>query len=309
MKIQKVFSFRIFGKVLFYLSMLYFGHQIYNFYKEVKISNEISSVFKQINATNNYPTGDKKIIIDSVRNDIVKQVQNSYIFNKYGKEYLLDSLRTVTIKFIEPTGDFIVRDNTIAIFIKLDGFEKHFEDNFLSYFFNIQSSKKNVILINSDHMDDDDLAEVITHEIYHYVDMLLGDKDYLSTNLELSKFVDEKIINDKHYLTYKAFIILNGGNNIIKINKENTRLKSLIKDISTMTVDNIEYLSSNEEIFARWKTFKCKLVNLGYIDKMETNLTTSIMSDYSDNSVSLMDLDLLLILDWSKIVEMDNLIK
>lgn len=295
-----------FKDVLFYvgLSAIIFGQPVYKLYNGAKNFYEVKKIYNIVNSTENYPTGEEKIFIDSVRSDIISQVKSSNLFSKVNKGYILDSLKNVTIKIVEPTGNLVVSKNSAAVFIKLGDFEELVKGNFLFKHFDMHSSKKNVILINRNHINDKDLSEIITHEIYHYVDVLLGSNKELSTTLGLSKFVDNKIIDDENYLTYKATLMFGMGKTL------SAYMKSLIKDLSIMTVDNISYLSKDEEIFARWKTFKGKLVKMGYVDSLETPITSLEVSKYvKDNDISLMDLDILLTLDWSKMEELDNLIR
>lgn len=295
--------------ILLYFSLLYIGSHGYLFYKDIKNMKEISKVYKVVNASDNYPSGKEKQLIDSVRYQIVNQVKNSDLFKKFGqnREYIIDSLETATIKFIEPTGKLVFKDDHIAMFIKLGELENvvrdRFKDNLLYKYFDLQSAKKNVILISKEHINDEDLDEILIHEIYHYVDRLLGDNKDISETLGLSKYVDAGIIDNKDYLNFKASLMYNYKN-------KNEYLDKLLSDIAEYTVTNFDYLSSDDEIFARWKAFKSKLVKYGYIDKLEDSIDTYDISKYiKDKKVNLTDLDILLIIDWDKMEELDNLIK
>ena len=198
------------------------------------------------------------------------------------------------MKFIEPTGKLILNKKNVALFIKLGDLEKILNDD------RFRSSKKNMILINIKHINDDDLSEVLTHEIYHYVDVLL---DNISDKLELSKFVDKNIINDKNYLNYKAALLLDADTKNL-----NNYISDLIADIAINTVDNIEYLSDDGEIFVRWKSFKSKMVKLGYLKSLSDKIDQREITKYlQNNKVSLTDLDILLVLDWNKMEELDSL--
>lgn len=72
--------------------------------------------------------------------------------------------------------------------------------------------------------NDDDLVNTLVHEIYHYVDALLGQKGDLSVELNLPQFIDKSVKDkDENYIHRKYASIFGArfnksGQEIKKIN-------------------------------------------------------------------------------------------
>ena len=289
----------------FLLSLLigYIGYSNINkIYKDYKQNKEIHYLYNIINSTTNYPTGEEKEIIENTRNEVIDQIKQSDLFNKFGKPYIIDSIKTATIKIADIDIDIISSD-VAAAYIYLEPFTKQLQshDNFKD----IKTTKSNVILINKNFLDSNDLSDMLTHEIYHYVDKLY-DSIYVSTKLDLSQFIDKKIQN-KNYLKNK-FSIINTG--IPYDELKDDKLKDLIiQYFDTYDKGDIEYLTKPEEIYARWKTLKSKLIDSKIIQDYKNIITTKDIIKFSlDHKLGKEDLDLLLMIDLNKVEELDKLI-
>lgn len=289
----------------FLLSLLigYIGYTNVNkIYKDYKQNKEVHYLYNIINSNTNYPTGKEKEIIENTREKVIDQIKQSDLFNKFGKSYIVDSIKNATIKIADIDIDLISKD-VAAAYIYLEPFTKQLQS--YDKFKDIKTTKSNVILINKGYLDNADLSDMLTHEIYHYVDKLY-DSTYISTKLDLSKFVDERIKSNK-YLKNK-FAILNTG--IPYDELKDDKLKDLIGEyFDTYDKEDIEYLTKPEEIYARWKTLKSKLIDSEIIEDYKSIVTTKDIINFSlKHKLGKEDLDLLLMIDLNKVEELDKLI-
>ena len=295
-----------FMDIVMYLSLLFAGNSTYNTFNDYK---EINKLYTIVNSASYNGTSEQKQLVDSLKKNIIEQVRISPKFNKDIKSYILDSLQNITIKFANPTGEKLFKENSAAVYMNLVEVKKALS-NHLAYYpiLKINStSKENIIIVNKKYENDEDLPNMLVHEIYHYVDALLGQKVELSRELNLSQFIDKNIDGqDKDYVIRKYSSIYG-----VKFSETNTRIKELLKELSNKTINHIEYLKLPEEIFARWKTFKSYMVKKGDIKDMNSPVDKDLFIEYvssiKPSNMNTEDLEFLLIIDWDKIPELDKL--
>lgn len=288
-----------FWDVALYLSLLYTS------YNTVSNFREINKLYTIVNSASYNGTPDQKHQIDSLKKNIIEQIKISPKYNKDIKSYILDSLQNITIKFADPTGKNILKATTGALYMNLSIFKKHLDKNIIYSTFNIsKTSKENIIIVNKLYENDSDLANMLIHEIYHYVDALLGQKNNLSKELNLSQFIDQNIKDDNENYISRKYAAIFGK----KFNEISPKSQELFKELSNTTIDMIKYLKSPEELFVRWKTFKSYMVQKGYIKDMNSPVNTDLLMTYISNikHQNSQDLEFLLIIDWDKIEELDN---
>lgn len=289
----------------FLLSLLigYIGYSnVSKYYKDYKYNKEIHYLYDVINSTSNYPTGEEKKIIEDTREKIIDQVKQSKLFNKFGKPSIIDSIKTATIKIADINID-LIGDEVAASYIYLEPFTKKIQA--LDKFKDIKSTKSNVILVNRKFLESNELAGMLTHEIYHYIDRLY-DSAYISKKLDLSRFKDDKL-NDKEYLKRKL-AVLKFGLPYDKI--KDTELKNSFTDLVNLyNQEDFDYLTKSEEVFARLKSLKMSMVDAGILDNYNDKLTKSNIIEFAlDSKLNLQDFDLLMIIDLDRISELDDLI-
>jgi len=295
-----------FMDIVMYLSLLFAGNSTYNTFNDYK---EINKLYTIVNSASYNSTYEQKQLVDSLKKNIIEQVRISPKFNKDIKSYILDSLQNITIKFANPTGEKLFKENSAAVYMNLVEVKKALS-NHLAYYpiLKINStSKENIIIVNKKYENDEDLPNMLVHEIYHYVDALLGQKVELSRELNLSQFIDKNIDGqDKDYVIRKYSSIYG-----VKFSETNTRIKELLKELSNKTINHIEYLKLPEEIFARWKTFKSYMVKKGDIKDMNSPVDKDLFIEYvssiKPSNMNTEDLEFLLVIDWDKIPELDKL--
>lgn len=288
--------------ILFYLSLLYIGHHGYDYYKGY---SNLKKFYNEVNSQLNIPVGEDKNKIEEIRNNTISQIENSDLFNNYNKKILIDSLKNINIHFITIREGDIIEESVAAMFIQIDSLTEDIKKSYLFKYADLESNYNNIILINNNNKDDENLPEMLTHEIYHYVDALL---DKLSSKIDFTEFIDINITKEdnKRYLIDKMSRLF--SLNKEKLNKSE-KVQNIILQLTNSIAQDIDYLSKNQEIFARWKTLKSKLQKYGYIEHISDKINSDIIYDYmNSDDYNYLDLEILLILDINKIDKLDNLI-
>ena len=267
--------------------------------KDVKLYN----MYHQINSPASNPKEEEIGLIESIREKVISNVQSSDLFNKFGKKYVIDSLKKVAFKVVNSRDYYSNIDKiSMACYINLPSFKAtSIESPLLS-----EPSMDNLIVINRDFIKKDDYPQILTHEIYHYLDKLLAKNGsrYLSNEIDMSQFIDLKI-KDKDY-AIKKFLLINCFD--IK-NHPNDIIYQYGNDWYKMKKDEISYYGSDVELFARWKTFRTKLIEMRYT-KDGKSITLDDISNYIiSKSTDGDDIELLYIINLSKIDEIENIIK
>lgn len=288
-------------EIILSLAILYSTYNIhagYNSYSEVK------QLYNVVNSSEYNPAVKEKELIERIKEKLITIVEQSSKFDKKNKSYILDSLRKITIKIAEPTGENIFKKSNIAIFLKLGDFEEKIKKSSIIYkIADFKSSKENVILINRKYIHDEDIADNIAHEIFHYVDNLLSnDGNYISDKLNLSKFVDKKL-NDENYAFAKLRIII--APNIVNLKQ---KYVNLIKEILKINMKKLNYYSNPSELFVRWKIIKLSMVTTNYIKDMNSDVTYNILYKFiKSEKLTAPDIEFLFTIDWHRIEEFNKI--
>jgi len=241
---------------------------------------------------------DNQRYIDSIKFETIQKVKYSNLYKKNKKPYIIDSLNNISIKLSVPIGKLIMSKHTAGIFVNME--ELSIKLNGHTYFKKLKSNKRYIILINNRYLNDIDLAEIITHELYHYLDELMYN---ISDTINKYNIVDEKLLNEDDLIDKIAFLY------DIEQDDITPHYKEIILSLSGHILDKKSYLSKNQEIFTRWKTFKSKLVDLNHIEDVNSIVHKSTIKKYIDISkYNISDLELLLILDLDKLETLDKLV-
>lgn len=202
-----------------------------------------------------------------VKQRIINDVKESELFAKYGKDYILDSLQKVNIIITDKD----IFDGSRGFYIHLPNILEHFKIINLLTFYKKPNSD-NIIFIHNKTLEDKAFDYVLTHELYHYVDKLLENRnEVLFTNYDsLNKIEIERklqIIIDKDVLDIM-------------------RKSNFDKDIINELLDNKEYLTSNKEIFARVNTLRSNMKKEGIIQNINQELNDVLIKNYITNNIT-----------------------
>lgn len=231
-------------------------------YKDYSYYNNLLTI---INSDKSIPNSKELAKVNAVRLEVIENIKNSNKFDKFNKSFIIDSIRNIKFKFVD-TIDF-ASDGTVGCYINLEPISKKYYKNLLP---NI--SDNNFIIIDRRLIDKPYIAEIISHEIYHYFDKLSGNEDkYYSEINKVDDIIDKKAINDEKYSCNKMSLIMTGYKYDLLSPELKTDILSMIK---TLNKDK-DYYSSNKELFARWKSFKGKLLKDKLINNINDIVTLS----------------------------------
>ncbi len=268
---------------------------------QIKNYKAIKSVYNDV--TNSVlPTKSENDTINKIREDIINIIKSDNTFLKFNRPYILDSLKTIQFKIIDKIDIGQDDDIAAACFLDIKSAKKSWLYDFISKDNSI--SRDNFIIISRESMKDKILADYIVHEMYHFLDKLLGDDEHhLSNDINSKNIIDKKVLTDKKWALDKLSMI----STTYKYDDLTPELKNLISQKYDNIMSRKKYLASESELFARWKTYKHNLVKNGFISNINQKITPDIMvksfdiydKDYKTKDLNLMahNTDLLFFID------------
>ena len=160
------------------LGLLYVGTKTFKDYKHVE------KIFTVINSSSSIPSKSESLKLEQIRSEVIKNIKESDIFNRFDKPFIIDSISNIEFKVIDK--DIIDRPNGVAVgvYISLSKMKSKWKYKYLD-----KPKSDNFILILRSQMDSPDLSETVVHEIYHYFDNLSGNSDI---EYSKNKTIDEK---------------------------------------------------------------------------------------------------------------------
>ncbi len=263
-------------------------------WREFKIAKE---VYDTVNSTSSTPNKEEKEYIEKIRSEVINKVRESNLFKKFDKQYIIDSLSTIQFKMVDSTISF--SKDASATYVYISPLKKKYK-----YLLNAPESE-NFIIIKRSNMNDPNYPSVIVHELYHYFDRLITNTDDRYSNIaDISKYVDKDIKNEK-YAKKKIMALM------LFVNKGGEDEKSLTNDIYNDYISSKEYYTSDNELFARYKTLKFNMLKDNIIKDINQTPTIEDLANYLFNIDGLKRLEhlyLLLSIDLGKLKELDSLI-
>src|SRR5690606_19555579 len=131
---------------------------------------------------------------------------------------------------------------------------------------NTKTKKLSPLVILSDKLiKDDNIRTVIRHELYHYIDYLIGNDDYRSKSLD----IDNYLVYDETKYYMRISMILFGE---IKEMYSYEEVIS-VNYVADIYLNNITYFCSHEELFVRYHGMKKRMVELSIIENINDNIT------------------------------------
>lgn len=237
-------------------------------YKDIRDLRDARKIYSDITNPSSIPTPSERSTIDSIKNDLIAKVESSDLFNRFGKKYIIDSLKNTQFRVVD---DIPIKFNGVILGMYID--IKKIKDEKKYKFLEIPKGD-NFILIRRDKMNEPDFPETIIHELYHYLDRLYSKDtnrrgiDLMSSNMDINSILDQRLF-DKQYACNKLSILLSGE----KYRTLPPNMKGNVDDLYDILMDNRGYYASNGEVFARWQTFKHRLVNNDIIKTTSQTIT------------------------------------
>lgn len=291
-------------EILVSLVILFGARKAINTYREY---DYLKSVYSKINSKESIPTKEESEKLESIRLNLIEDIESDDKWDKFDKTGILDSIRNIKFKVMD--SDKYINDISLACYINIESMKNN--RKYLKPFLNTPS-ENDVIAIRRDVLDRKDISLVVSHELYHYLDKLI------KLNKEFSNFIDWKVKSDDQYASKKYSIlsknaIIDFSSNIDLFSMSNKSgqevdLYQICKDYVDPYKDKFKYYSSNKEVFARWFTLKTDMFRKGIISNVSQDIKIEDISRYLDKCNEMGDfdseyecLDIMMVLDWSKL--------
>jgi len=266
-------------------------------YREYKT---LKKIYTAVNSPTSIPSGEDAILIGRIKNEVLSDIEKSNLFNKFGKQFVLDSIRNTNFKIVD-TIDFLESEEgymTLACFLDISRIKNQIKNHLLNV-----PSGDNFIIIQRSTMTKPNIASTITHEIYHYLDKLIGDDNDYSRKSKLSRFIDTRV-DDKEAAIRKLSIILFEE-------LPDTKKMDILLDTYNDISNDRKYFSSDVEIFARYKTLKHDMVRQGVLSDSNEKLTIRKIAEFlsrCEPDEKLRNFRFIFYLDLGKLDELDKIL-
>ena len=80
------------------LGLLYVGTKTFKDYKHVE------KIFTVINSSSSIPSKSESLKLEQIRSEVIKNIKESDIFNRFDKPFIIDSISNIEFKVIEISG-------------------------------------------------------------------------------------------------------------------------------------------------------------------------------------------------------------
>lgn len=279
------------GNLLLALGIAYFGVAKWKEYSKIK------DIYTVVNSDKSIPSKEESEYIEKIRTEVIEEIKGSNLFKKFNKQYIIDSLSTIQFRVVDSTIVFSENSKACYLYIKpIKGKYKYL----LS-----EPSGENFIIINRKGMKDSNYVSSVVHEIYHYFDKLVdsGNRRY-SEIVDISQYVD-KNINNENYTKKKIMALM------LFVNASGKDENDIVNAIYDDYMSNKEYYTSDNELFARYKTLKSDMLKDGIIYNINQTPTIEDLANYLIGVKGIKRVEhlyLLLSIDLKRLKELDSLI-
>lgn len=306
---EKYSTFQVNEKIswknlLIALSLCYLGD------KEIKNLKVAKAMYNDISNADT-PTKRDNEIIEQIRKDVIDIVQSDNTFIKFNRPYIIDSLKTIQFKIIDEIDDGESTGRSAACYLNLDNIKSNWRYKHIFKYNNI--NRDNFIIIGRQYINEKGLPNYITHEMYHFLDRMLGDNGMSLSAIEnpTENIVDKNVLTNKKWALKKLSLISSGQ----KYSELPDDLKRQVEEDYNYIMSNKNYYTSNSELFARWKAYKTFLLNRGFISNINQKMTTEelvkSLDIYNknrkevDGNILLANIDLLFFIDFQKVQDIN----
>jgi hypothetical protein len=206
-----------------------------------------------------------------------------------------------------------IADGSAGSFINLELIKKRTKTE-IKWFVR-EPLENNLITIRRDILNKQESELIIIHELYHYIDKLIGINGGTG-NYNFNQFIDTNItLSNKDYVAKKYAILVRNSmveNNtkekiedfeLLDDDNQKVDIYPLCKQIIDSFLKNKRYYASNPEIFARWLTLKTDMIQNNIIPNDKQIITLSDIENYLKHKPENKNQchDILLIIDWESL--------
>lgn len=209
---------------------------------------KLHHLYSEINSDKSIPNSNEERIIDTIRQNVISNIKSSNLFKKLNREFIIDSITNIQFKLL---------DSIDIGSMDADGVYIHIDKKLQSSFARNEPNSNNYIIIKRDLLNDSDVSDVISHEIYHYFDVLSGNNG----NHDIKKLLDKRVLIDKKYALNKISLI----SCLTYYDSLTPQISNDMNELYGDYMKNKNYYLGSDEVFARWNSFKYKLLKDGFI--------------------------------------------
>lgn len=238
-------------------------------YADVKLYREVKKIMDVVNSTQSDPLQREQQFIDSIKKEFTAKVKMEKLFSETQKEWIIDSLKTIQFKVID--SGLLDETNARACFINLHYLKEKVKGRKLVALAldDFPNNSNFIILKRSYITTDPTYKRSVIHELSHYYHDLI--KGAVMEVPNMSDYVDKRISDDLYM--QKKIRSLFGINGDIEDKKKSEIVKLLVRSILAELRKNEEYLTSEDELYARFKTLKHHMHQQGFIKDMKQPVT------------------------------------
>lgn len=238
-------------------------------YADVKLYRGVKKIMDVVNSTQSDPLQREQQFIDSIKKEFTTKVKMEKLFSETQKEWIIDSLKTIQFKVID--SGLLDETNANACFINIDPLKEKIKGRKLvSLALDDFPDNSNFIILKRDYITKDPTYKMsVVHELSHYYHHLIRE-----AQMEVPKMTDflDKRISDDSYMQKKIRSLF-GINGDIEDKKKSEIVKVLVRSICVELRQNEEYFTSEDELYARFKTLKHQMYEQNIIKDMKQPVT------------------------------------
>ena len=86
-------------------------------YKDIRDLRDARKIYSDITNPSSIPTPSERSTIDSIKNDLIAKVESSDLFNRFGKKYIIDSLKNTQFRVVD---DIPIKFNGVILGMYID---------------------------------------------------------------------------------------------------------------------------------------------------------------------------------------------
>lgn len=275
---------------------------LYHGAKDLKTAKSINHIYQVVNSPKSDPTESEKKTFDAIRKQMIESVRNSDRFQRFNKEWVIDSLKNIKVKVLDSIDlEGSNPKSTLGAYFYIKPYNDKWISKPIGWIHG--ESDDNLVFIKREILDDKDLDEILIHELYHYLDRLMS---YPDETKRLYFFDKKAFKDDKYTLNKLARIMMANQRNYDTLSND---MKRQIKYLYDDWKSKKSYYQEPGELFARWNTLKSDMLKDGCLKDINQCPTKKDIYEFlfTRRRVDAQYLPLLLVLDWDRLEEFNRI--
>lgn len=272
-------------------------------YRDTMIYNKVKKVYDVINSDKSRPTPKESRFIDSMRSELVRRLAADPRIPETHRGPILDSIRTIPFRVIDSDNGVLGSEDVYGSTIDLGGL-KELLVNYKGASWALKGSTppgNDYIVLRRKYIDDPNYWTTVVHEIFHYYhDLVVRAAPH---GPMLTDYLDPRV-SDKAYLRKKIIYLLRGAGLFAGHKSEDQKLDIVARSAVREILASRDYLSSESELWARYKTLEYEVHQTGMTRDISEPLTIDAIHGMLARSAEMTNsLPILAVLDLDRLPE------